>query len=122
MLLRREFVMLAGQDGSNIRALCRRYGIQPRIGYKWLARYEAHGEAGLADRPRRPHASPDRTPEAVEAKVLALRRKHPCWGDASFGDGFWSLARRKCRARARSPRFCIAMVSLSRRRVRNAWP
>ncbi|HXU59636.1 MAG TPA: helix-turn-helix domain-containing protein, partial [Verrucomicrobiae bacterium] len=80
MLLRREFVMLARQDGSNIRALCRRYGIQPRIGYKWLARYEAQGEAGLADRPRRPHGSPDRTPAAVEAKVLALRRKHPCWG------------------------------------------
>src|SRR6185369_14219831 len=80
MLLRREFVMLARQDGSNIRALCRRYGIQPRIGYKWLARYEAQGEAGLADRPRRPHGSPDRTPAAVESKVLALRRKHPCWG------------------------------------------
>lgn len=80
VLLRREFVMLAAQEGSNIRALCRRYGIQPRIGYKWLARYEAQGEAGLADRPRRPHVSPDRTAAAVEAKVLALRRKHLCWG------------------------------------------
>jgi transposase InsO family protein len=72
--------MLARQEGSNIRALCRRYGIQPRIGYKWLARYAAQGEAGLADRLRRPHASPDRTPAAVEAKVVALRHKHPCWG------------------------------------------
>ena len=80
MSLRREFVMLARQEGSNIRALCRRYGIQPRIGYKWLARHAAEGEAGLADRPRRPHSSPGRTPLEVEAEVIALRAKHPCWG------------------------------------------
>jgi transposase InsO family protein len=78
--LRREFVMLVGQEGSNIRALCRRYGIQPRVGYKWLARYRAQGEAGLIDRPRRPHHSPARTPAVVEAQVVELRLKHPCWG------------------------------------------
>src|SRR5215469_322133 len=80
MSLRREFVMLAGQEGSNIRALCRRYGIQPRIGYKWLGRYDKEGEAGLADRSRRPDRSPGQTPAAVEAAVVALRAKHPCWG------------------------------------------
>lgn len=80
MSLRHEFVMLARQRGANMRELCRRYGIQPRIGYKWLARYAAEGEAGLADRSRRPHASPERTLAQVEAKVVALRRKHPCWG------------------------------------------
>jgi transposase InsO family protein len=80
MSLRREFVMLAGQEGANIRALCRRYRIQPRIGYKWLERYELQGEAGLADRSCRPHSAPDRTPAAVEAKVVALRLEHPCWG------------------------------------------
>jgi transposase InsO family protein len=80
MSLRREFVLLAGQPGSNKRALCRRYGIQPRIGYKWLARYAAEGEAGLADRSRRPHNSPSRTSARVEAEVIALRHAHPCWG------------------------------------------
>jgi len=78
--LRREFVMLAVQEGANMRELCRRYGIQPRIGYKWLARYAAAGEAGLVDRSRRPHASPDRTPAEVEAEVVRLRQQHPCWG------------------------------------------
>src|ERR1700756_3367751 len=80
MSVRREFVMLAGQEGANIRALCRRYRIQPRIGCKWLERYELQGEAGLADRSCRPHSAPDRTPAAVEAKVVALRLEHPCWG------------------------------------------
>jgi transposase InsO family protein len=78
--LRREFVMLAVQEGANMRELCRRYGIQPRVGYKWLARYAAAGEAGLVDRSRRPHASPDRTPAEVEAEVVRLRQQHPCWG------------------------------------------
>ena len=80
MSLRREFVMLASREGVNMRDLCRRFGVQPRIGYKWLARYAAEGEAGLADRSRRPHQSPDRTSEAMTELVLAVRDEHPAWG------------------------------------------
>ena len=80
MSLRREFVMLARQEGTNFRALCRRYGIQPRIGYKWLSRYAQEGEAGLADRTRRPHRSPKQTPAEIEAEIVTLRQKNPCWG------------------------------------------
>ena len=80
MSLRREFVMLANQEGANIRDLCRRFGIQPRIAYKWLERYGASGEAGLADRSRRPHRSPNRTSAAMEALVLAVREANPAWG------------------------------------------
>jgi transposase InsO family protein len=72
--------MLALQDGTNFAELCRREGIQRRIGYKWLERYRSEGEAGLLDRSRRPLASPDRTRAAVEAAVVDLRQKHPCWG------------------------------------------
>lgn len=80
MSLRREFVMLARQEGANIRELCRRYGIQPWIGYKWLNRYAVEGDAGLADRSRRPQHSPSKTPATVEAEIVALRGQHPCWG------------------------------------------
>lgn len=80
MSLRREFVMLAGQEGTNFRALCRRFGIQPRIGYKWRERYAQEGEAGLADRSRRPQHSPTRTVAETEAMVLSVRRQHPSWG------------------------------------------
>jgi len=80
MSLRREFVTLARKEGSNIRELCRRYGIQPRIGYKWLRRYAAEGDKGLKDRSRRPEHSPCRTPASMEAKIVALRGEHPCWG------------------------------------------
>src|SRR3954471_25084939 len=37
---RREFVRLAMQEGANRRELCRRFGIHPQTGYKWLARWQ----------------------------------------------------------------------------------
>lgn len=79
MELRAEFVMLARQEGANVSALCRRFGISRKTGYKWLAR-TAEAPAELGDRSRRPRSSPQRTPPALEEAVLALRAEHPCWG------------------------------------------
>jgi transposase InsO family protein len=78
--LREEFVMLAGREGANVRALCRRYGISPTTGYKWLDRHAAGGREALLDRSRRPHRSPGRTDAALEARIVALRDRHPAWG------------------------------------------
>jgi transposase InsO family protein len=75
---RQEFVRLAGQEGANRRELCRRFGIHPSTGYKWLGRWTSEGELG--DRSRRPHNSPERTEGAVEERILAVRDAHPAWG------------------------------------------
>ena len=75
-----EFCRLASAPGTNLRELCRRFGIAPATGYKWLGRFHAEGDAGLGDRSRRPRASPERTPDALEERVLAVRLEHPCWG------------------------------------------
>jgi transposase InsO family protein len=75
---RREFIRLAMQEGANRRELCRRFGIHPDTGYKWLGRGTT-AEA-LMDQPRRPHSSPSRTVAAIEARVLAWRDAHPAWG------------------------------------------
>ena len=80
MSLRREFVMLALMERSNRRELCRRFGISPKTGYKWLNRYQSEGADGLQERSRRPHHSPCHTDEAIEQAVITLRRKHPDWG------------------------------------------
>src|SRR5436853_6072073 len=80
MSLRSEFVALARAAGANVRQLCRRFGVSPKTGYKWLARYDAGGAAALADRSRRPHATPTATAPEVERAVLALREQHPAWG------------------------------------------
>jgi len=76
--LREEFIALAEQDGANVRQLCKRYGISPSTAYKWLGRHRK-GEA-LSDRSRRPHASPERSEEALERAILAVRDAHPAWG------------------------------------------
>ena len=76
---RREFVQLALQQGVNRRELCRRFGISPDVGYKWLERWEA-GDRELADRSRRPRVMPRRSETAIEAQVLAVRDQHPAWG------------------------------------------
>jgi transposase InsO family protein len=80
MSLRLEFARLACLDGANVRELCRRFGVSPKTAYKWLARFRAGGAAALADRSRRPAASPGRTAGDLERAVLALREAHPAWG------------------------------------------
>jgi putative transposase len=76
---RREFVRLAMQAGANRRELCRRFGISPDVGYKWIQRWEA-GDEELADRSRRPHRCPGRSEAVMEEHVLAVRDAHPAWG------------------------------------------
>jgi transposase InsO family protein len=80
MSLRREFVELASREEANRRALCRRFGISATTGYKWLRRFAEEGRDGLVDRSRRPVMSPARTREAVERRVVSVRRRHPSWG------------------------------------------
>lgn len=80
MSLRREFVELALQEGSNRRELCRRFGVSPKTAYKWLERFRQDGATGLSDRSRRPTTSPERTDRDLEAAVVGLRMQHPAWG------------------------------------------
>jgi transposase InsO family protein len=80
--LRQEFVKLASQEGRNIRDLCRRFGISPKTGYKWLARWRlsACDAESLKDRSRRPLNTPARSSQALEQAVVEVRNRHPTWG------------------------------------------
>lgn len=80
MSRRKEFALLALQDGANRRELCRCFGISPKTGYKWLKRYMDEGDAGLVDRSRRPNHSPNSTPLVLERAIVKLRKTHPAWG------------------------------------------
>ncbi len=75
---RGEFVELASVEGAKVAALCRRFGISRKTGYKWLGRVAAG--KGVEDRSRRPLVSPARTAAAVETTVIELRGRHPTWG------------------------------------------
>lgn len=78
--LRLEFVSLASKEEANVRELCRRFGISPTTGYKWLERFVARDPDSLRDRSRRPKTSPGRSADELEARVLAIRDENPVWG------------------------------------------
>lgn len=77
---RAEFCRLATAGGVSLRELCRRFGISPTTGYKWLARWSAEGAEGMVDRSRRPASSPHRTQATLEELVVSCREAHPAWG------------------------------------------
>lgn len=78
MSVRREFVRLAKQEEANVRELCRRYGISPTTGYKWIERGDDPTEM-YQDRSRRPLHSPNRTDDGTEQLILEIRDEHPAW-------------------------------------------
>lgn len=60
-------------------------GVSRQCAHRWLARFDAEGEAGLVDRSSRPRSSPTRTPAVVEAAVVAARREL-CVGQDRLAD------------------------------------
>jgi len=78
----REFVVLAEKGDEPFTAVCARFGVSRKTGYKWLNRFRAEGEAGLVEQSRRPKTSPHKTPEHVADLVLDLRRENPDWSAA----------------------------------------
>lgn len=75
-----RFVILAQTDRFTITELCEQFGISRKTAYKHLERYAAGGLKALQPRSHRPHHFPQRTDKAVEALILAERRRHRTWG------------------------------------------
>src|SRR3954454_20985978 len=50
-------------------------GVSRATVYKWLRRYAEGGDAALVDRPSRPVRMPGRTPQRIEQKVVAARKR-----------------------------------------------
>ncbi|WP_407112701.1 IS481 family transposase [Bradyrhizobium sp. LMG 9283] len=90
---RLEFVMLASEEGANVRQLCRRFGISPTTGYKWLERWQSAGINGLQEQSRRPQRSPARSVAAIEDAVLSVRAEHPAWGGRKIARRLKDLGR-----------------------------
>lgn len=78
--LRTEFVLLAQQEGANVRQLCRRFNISPSTAYKWLSRFEKSGAEGLNNQSRRPKTSPKRCADEVEKQILTVSQEYAAWG------------------------------------------
>jgi putative transposase len=89
---RAQFVAECRRQIYSITELCLRYGVSRKTGYKWLARADAEGHAGLRDRSRAPHRCPHRIAAPIAERICAARRQHPNWGPGKLLD--W-LARRE---------------------------
>jgi transposase InsO family protein len=67
-------------DGVSITQVAEKTGVSRQTLHVWLARYEAEGLEGLADRSHRPARCPHQMSAGVEAALLELRRSRPYWG------------------------------------------
>jgi len=77
---RYQAVMAVIGDGLSVSQAAEKTGVARQTLHRWLARYEAAGLEGLADRSHRPVSCPHQMPAEVEAKMLELRRSRPYWG------------------------------------------
>jgi transposase InsO family protein len=75
-----EFVTAAKRGTQPFRSLCEEFGISRPTAYLWLHRYEQQGLLGIAERSRRPLASPHRTAADLEKRVVEVRHRYPDWG------------------------------------------
>ncbi len=71
----REILISRLKRGEHPMDVAAAMGVSAATVYKWRRRYRTEGLAGLPDRSSRPKASPNRTPDDVETKVIALRRE-----------------------------------------------
>ena len=75
---RKQFVLDALAEDSNISGLCRQYGISRKTGHKWINR--AVSGLPLCDQSRRPNRQPSKTADNIEQEIVQLRLQHPSWG------------------------------------------
>jgi transposase InsO family protein len=81
---RSHFIYDVLADQETFAALCRRYTISRKTGYKWLDRYREKGVAGLADRSRAPHQQARAVDAVTEQRILDARAAHPTWGEGKL--------------------------------------
>jgi transposase InsO family protein len=64
------------EQGWPVAHAAKAQGVSRQCAHRWIARWRAEGEAGLADRSSRPRRSPQRTSAEVEARIVAARVEH----------------------------------------------
>lgn len=73
---RRLLVRRVVDQGMPVAHVAKAMGISRQCAHRWVARFNAEGEAGLFDRSSRPHRMPTKTSPQIETLVLAARVEH----------------------------------------------
>jgi putative transposase len=77
---RMKFVQEFSTGSWSVVELARRHGISRKTAYKILDRFIEEGVCGLEDRSRARHRQAHQTPEIIERKIIAAKRRYPFWG------------------------------------------
>ena len=77
---RKRFIEEAHSSVRSFAAVCDRYGISRKTGYKWMDRWRQAGPSGLEDRSSRPRRCPWVTPAEIVEAILEVRRKFEDFG------------------------------------------
>jgi transposase InsO family protein len=77
---RMSFLVQVNESEESFAALCRRFEISRKTGYKWVERFEEKGAAGLLDRRPLACSHPNRVSEQQIDALVAVRRDYPFWG------------------------------------------
>src|SRR4051794_8778370 len=77
---RYQAVLAVIGDGETVTDVAARFGVARKTVHGWLAKYEAGGLEGLADRSHRPRSCPHQIGSDVEVVIARLRSAHPSWG------------------------------------------
>ena len=59
--------------GMPVAHVAKAMGISRQCAHRWVARFDAEGDAGLADRSSRPHSMPTRASDEIEARIVTAR-------------------------------------------------
>lgn len=70
---RRLLVERVRFEGMPVAHVAKAMGVSRQCAHRWVARFDAEGDAGLEDRSSRPHHTPTRTSVDIERKVVAAR-------------------------------------------------
>ena len=73
---RRLLVQRVRNDGQAVAHVAKAMGVSRQCAHRWVARFDAEGDAGLEDRSSRPHTMPTRTTDETERRVLDARTEH----------------------------------------------
>ena len=72
---RAELVRRVLEEKQSPKAVATAFGVDVKTVYKWVARFQAEGPAGLRDRSSRPHRLNRPTPPPVVTRIVELRRQ-----------------------------------------------
>jgi transposase-like protein len=71
---RRQLAVERYLDGDPIEVICQEMGCSTSWLYKWKTRYQATDPTWFRELSRCPATTPTKTPEAIEAEIIALRQ------------------------------------------------